>query len=377
MRADLKALGDAVIASVRGHVASAAASLSERLADLDARLKAIPAGPRGEKGDRGDRGDQGERGDAGVAPTLDDLLPTVRDCVNAVVATLPVPKDGKNGEPGAAGVPGEVGEKGEAGDPGPPGPPGPPGEAGADGVDGVDGKDGKDGEPGVAGQDGKNGADGKDGRDGEPGAAGRDGVDGKDGETGPRGIDGAPGREGPPGQAGEKGIDGRDGKDGRDGREGTDGAPGRDALEIEIIPALDETRCYPRGTVAQFAGGLIRAVRNTDPLTGFGDVVDAGWICVVRGVASIEILQRDERTVDLAVRLTDGLVARQSLSFPVMVQRGVYREGSYVRGDVVTWDGGQWHCEAPTTDKPGTSSDWKLIVKRGRDGKDFTRPDKG
>ena len=347
MRADLKAIGDAVIASVRGHVASAVASMSERVGDLEARLMAIPFGPPGE---RGEKGDPGERGDAGFAPTVDDLLPTVRECVGAAVASLPVPKDGKNGEPGAAGVPGEVGEKGEPGEPGPAGPPGPPGEPGADGAAG---------------------------KDGEPGAAGRDGADGKDGAPGPRGADGEPGREGPPGQAGEKGIDGRDGKDGRDGREGKDGAPGRDALEIEILPALDETRSYPRGTFAEFAGGLIRAVRNTDPLTGFDDVVEAGWICVIRGIASIDILQPDARTVELAVRLSDGIVTRQALSFPVMIQRGVYREGSYLPGDVVTWDGGQWHCEAPTTDKPGTSSDWKLIVKRGRDGKDFTRIEKG
>jgi len=60
------------------------------------------------------------------------------------------------------------------------------------------------------------------------------------------------------------------------------------------------------------------------------------------------------------------------LGFPVMLYRGVYREGSYERGDTVTWAGSLWHCDAvKTTDKPGDGSkDWTLCAKKGRDGKD-------
>lgn len=377
MRADVKALGDAVIASVKGYVSAAVASLSERFAELDARLNAIPAGPQGERGEKGERGDPGERGEAGVALTVDDLLPTVRECVVAAVADIPVPKDGKDGSVG------EKGERGEKGEPGPPGDVGPPGR------DGTDGKDGAPGEPGANGRDGIDGKDGKDGKDGEPGAPGRDGIDGKDGkdgELGPRGADGAPGVQGPPGadgtpgiqgppgQPGEKGFDGRDGKDGRDGRDGKDGAPGRDALEIEILPALDETRSYPRGTFAEFAGGLIRAVRNTDPMKDGAQPTDAGWTFIVRGVASIEVKQEHERTFDFAITYSDGAVDRKSFSTPVMIWRGIFREGAYERGDTVTWGGSLWHCNEPTCDKPGESKAWALAVKRGRDGKDGDKP---
>lgn len=57
---------------------------------------------------------------------------------------------------------------------------------------------------------------------------------------------------------------------------------------------------------------------------------------------------------------------------PFMRQQGVYQEGhTYTTGDVVTWGGSQWHCEAETTTKPGDGSKaWTLVVKRGRDGKD-------
>lgn len=51
---------------------------------------------------------------------------------------------------------------------------------------------------------------------------------------------------------------------------------------------------------------------------------------------------------------------------------GVYQEGkSYEHGHLVTWAGSSWHCNEPTTTKPGDGSKaWTLMVKRGRDGKD-------
>jgi hypothetical protein len=38
---------------------------------------------------------------------------------------------------------------------------------------------------------------------------------------------------------------------------------------------------------------------------------------------------------------------------------------------MVTSGGSCWHCNEPTTTKPGEGSKaWRLMVKRGRDGKD-------
>ena len=63
----------------------------------------------------------------------------------------------------------------------------------------------------------------------------------------------------------------------------------------------------------------------------------------------------------------DGVDGLAGLSF-----EGVYQDGqSYEKGQLVTWAGSSWHCNAPTTTKPGDGSkDWTLMVKRGRDGKD-------
>lgn len=58
------------------------------------------------------------------------------------------------------------------------------------------------------------------------------------------------------------------------------------------------------------------------------------------------------------------------LTFPVPVYCGIYKAGEeYVPGDLATWGGCLWHCDAPTKEKPDAGP-WTLAVKKGRDGKD-------
>lgn len=313
MRADLKVIGDAVITAVKGYVGAAMAAPTARLDLLDERVAAIPAQVRGERGEKGERGEPGRDG---ASVTVGELRPSVTEIVEAAIASVAIPKDGKDGAPGERGPAGEPGAKGERGEPGP------------------------------------------------SGAAGPAGLDGNHGALGLQGLPGEPGKPG------EKGLDGREGKDGRDGRDGKDGAPGRDALEIEILPTIDAAKSYARGTFAQFGGGIIRAVRNTDPFTEGGLLVEAGWSFVVRGVSLIDVQQSHERSFEMNIVFNDGAVECKSFLLPVMIYRGTYQEGSFEPGDTVTWGGSLWHCEAPTTDKPGTSQAWKLCVKHGRDGKD-------
>jgi len=63
----------------------------------------------------------------------------------------------------------------------------------------------------------------------------------------------------------------------------------------------------------------------------------------------------------------DGIITEK-----VAAYRDVWKEDKeYELGDFVTWAGSVWHCNAEKTQaKPGTSDDWTLAVKRGRDGKD-------
>jgi integrin beta 3 len=285
---------------------------------------------------------------------------------------------GEKGASGERGEKGAIGEKGERGEAGPSGTsikgdPGPHGERGEPGPIGERGEKGLPGDPGTPGADG---------RDGEDGAAGINGKDGTPGQNGASGkgayeIAAAAGFVGTErawldslrGDDGERGTDGREGKDGRDGRDGKDGAPGRDALDLEILPGIDESKSYARGTFAQYRGGIIRALRKSDPIT---DGIDkAGWAVLIDGIAAIVVLQGDDaRTISVVAMLTSGTKTVSDFVLPVIIYREVWREGEYTRGDVVTWGGSAWHCQEKTTDKPGNSTSWRLMVKEGARGKD-------
>ena len=59
---------------------------------------------------------------------------------------------------------------------------------------------------------------------------------------------------------------------------------------------------------------------------------------------------------------------------PTLRYVGVYdRSGSYGAGAAATHKGSLWIAKHPTAAEPGTSNDWQLAVKRGRDGKDARR----
>lgn len=59
-----------------------------------------------------------------------------------------------------------------------------------------------------------------------------------------------------------------------------------------------------------------------------------------------------------------------AFSLPVVLDKGVYREGQeYEAGDGVTFGGSFWIAQQKTTGKPDSGADWRLAVKRGRDGK--------
>jgi integrin beta 3 len=57
-------------------------------------------------------------------------------------------------------------------------------------------------------------------------------------------------------------------------------------------------------------------------------------------------------------------------SFPVVLDRGVWKEGTYEHGDAVTWGGSLWIAQRSTDAKPDAAdSGWRLAVKKGRDGR--------
>jgi hypothetical protein len=148
-------------------------------------------------------------------------------------------------------------------------------------------------------------------------------------------------------------------------KDGTDGENGRDAYELDVLPAIDFTRNYQRGTLAQHQGGLWRAFANTQGAHG--------WACVVDGINAVSVTRDSERGFTVRITRSSDTTDATSFVMPVLIYRGVYQVGRvYEEGDVVTWAGSLWHCNEPTDTKPDSDGGaWTLAAKRGRDGKDM------
>lgn len=235
---------------------------------------------------------------------------------------------------------------------------------------------GEKGDPGQDGASGRDGVDGKDGRDGEPGPQGEQGMAGERGEKGDAG------------QVGEKGADGAPGRDGKDGAS-VDSAEIERMVAAAVEKAMSAVRIPKDGAPGLngkdgvgLAGALLDRSGSLVLTLTDGSTRDLGPVIGKDGAPGkdgrdgfslddFDLEKKDERTVIL--KFVRGDVAEAyEMHFPVLIYRGVFREGdAYERGDTVTWGGSLWHCDADTTDKPdGQQKHWTLAAKRGRDGKD-------
>jgi len=59
------------------------------------------------------------------------------------------------------------------------------------------------------------------------------------------------------------------------------------------------------------------------------------------------------------------LAKTEELELKALRYRGVWQSGEFRRGDMATLKGALWHCNEPTTDRPGTNSFWTLMHKSG------------
>lgn len=194
-------------------------------------------------------------------------------------------------------------------------------------------------------------------------------------------------------------IHGKDGKDGADGKSvevkalepiinelvkkaaselppPKDGADGKDATDITILPEIDFSKNYPRGTWAHHKGGLWKTYSATNG--------ERGWDCVVKGVDAVSIDKDNERDITINISLSNGDVVQKSFHEPVLLYKGIYdekRDGEYTDGDTVTCGGSVWYCKGDNPGRPSTENrNWQLAVKHGQHGKDgrngidFTKP---
>lgn len=168
-------------------------------------------------------------------------------------------------------------------------------------------------------------------------------------------------------------------KDGADGVHGKDGAPGADGRDGKDGVSLAGALIDRSGTlVVTLSDGTTRdlgPVIGKDGLPG-----QAGS----DGKDGVDGLGFDDMTVEhdgergFVLRFERGDVKKEfSFVIPAVLDRGVWREGQYQKGDGATWGGSFFIAQRDTSDKPETSDAWRLSVKRGRDGKDGKPGDRG
>lgn len=151
------------------------------------------------------------------------------------------------------------------------------------------------------------------------------------------------------------------------------GARGLDALEIVILPSINQERSYAKGTYARWGGGVIRALRDTEP----GNPIETGcWDVVMDGVKAIEVHPLGGAEFAVKSIMTGGASHIAKMSAPTFDDsyKDIWKEsaGEYKRGDIVTHKGSVWLAKSTTLERPGTGEGWKLIVKAGKDGRDLS-----
>jgi hypothetical protein len=80
-----------------------------------------------------------------------------------------------------------------------------------------------------------------------------------------------------------------------------------------------------------------------------------------------------DRLVERIRALEGALAELRSRPAPSLIDsdQGVFEKGrAYMRGHLATWDGSTWLAARDTASVPGADDSWRLLAKRGRDGRD-------
>lgn len=198
---------------------------------------------------------------------------------------------------------------------------------------------------------------------GEPGPQGEPGPAGEVDMTAVKELIDAAVAALPPAERGEKGEPGQDGLSGQDGVDGAPGAPGESGKDgIGLADALKDA---DGNLVLVMTDGRTKSL---GPVNGKdGERGPAGF-----SLEHFNIEGVSERTVRFSFSdATEEVTA--DVTIPSLIGRGIWSTSEdYERGDVVTWGGTAWEAVEPVkgTKPDNSSGGWRILAKRGRDGKD-------
>jgi hypothetical protein len=237
-------------------------------------------------------------------------------------------------------------------------------EHGRDGIDGRDGQDGRDAdEEAILGRLRKDAAAVISRAVAEEAAKiplpqdGRDGIDGKDGAPG---INGKDGSDGLSGKDGEKGLDGRDGQNATPEMVDASVAKHLDPITARLELNLERKTFEWMERTRDEVRKMIDAIPK--PRDGIDGI----------SAKDIEIEYDGERHLLWKQKTATGEIITHTIYLPIPLYREVWKaDFQYSQHDMVTHDGSTWIATQDSKGvRPGhMQKAWKLIVKKGRDGK--------
>jgi len=143
-----------------------------------------------------------------------------------------------------------------------------------------------------------------------------------------------------------------------------------------LIRRLEALESRPAPTMA-LAGLVIDRSGNLVAPLADGTVRDLGPVVGKDGAPGADGVGFDDLSFEhdgergFTLRFIRGDQTKEfAFTIPVVLDRGVFqKDATYQKGDAVSWGGSLWIAQADTGSAPGDGADWRLAVKKGRDGK--------
>ena len=160
-------------------------------------------------------------------------------------------------------------------------------------------------------------------------------------------------------------------KDGEQGEQGERGTDGLDRPVLEPVH-LKANKDYPKNTLGLYKGGLWISTKDA---LGYPQDDPHAWHCILDAMNTLSVDLQEDRTFKLSVETSAGNVIENNFHIPFPQHKGIWEEGEYSKGDIVTKGHSMFHCIEDTSGRP-PGNGWQQILtaQRGRDGKSIVGP---
>ena len=156
-------------------------------------------------------------------------------------------------------------------------------------------------------------------------------------------------------------------KDGERGEQGIQGEPGADGQDRQLLEPVEiVNKDYPKNTLGTHDGGLWISTKQT---VGDPETDPHGWHCILDAVKDMGIDLEPDGRYKLSVRMATGRVMAYNFDIPYPEHKGIWEEGEYTKGSIVTKGSCFWQAIDDTSGAP-PGNGWRQILSapRGKAG---------